>query len=92
MKFEEAIKRLEEIVRILEKGEVSLDDSLSLFEEGVSIRKFCSKRLSEAEKKIKVITEEEEEVGSENREVRIENRESKIFSEKDVDRREDTED
>ena len=60
MKFEEAIKRLEEIVRILEKGEVSLDDSLSLFEEGVGLRKFCLKRLSEAEKKIKVITEEEE--------------------------------
>ncbi|MDI6752174.1 MAG: exodeoxyribonuclease VII small subunit [bacterium] len=58
MKFEEAIKRLEEIVRILEKGEVSLDDSLSLFEEGVQLRKFCSKRLSEVERKIRMITEE----------------------------------
>lgn len=59
MKFEEAIKRLEEIVRMLEKGEVSLDYSLTLFEEGVTLRKFCLKRLSEAEKKIRVITEED---------------------------------
>lgn len=68
MKFEEAIKRLEEIVRILEKGEVSLDDSLSLFEEGVTLRKFCTKRLSEAEKKIKVIAEEEDVRDMEKRE------------------------
>jgi exodeoxyribonuclease VII small subunit len=68
MKFEEAIKRLEEIVRILEKGEISLDDSLSLFEEGVTLRKFCTKKLSEAEKKIRVITEEEDVRNVERRE------------------------
>jgi exodeoxyribonuclease VII small subunit len=60
MKFEEALKRLEEIVKILEKGELSLDESLKLFEEGVSLRKFCLTKLNEAERKIRVITEEED--------------------------------
>ncbi|HAW49885.1 TPA: exodeoxyribonuclease VII small subunit [bacterium] len=59
MNFEDALKRLEEIVRILEKGEVSLDESINLFEEGIKLRKFCNEKLSEAERKIIVITEED---------------------------------
>ena len=50
--FEDALKRLEEIVRKLEEGELSLDESLKLFEEGIEISRFCTKKLSEAEKKV----------------------------------------
>lgn len=57
MNFEDALKRLEEIVKILEKGEIPLDDAISLFEEGLSLKNFCEKRLEEAERKIKVISE-----------------------------------
>ncbi len=50
--FEHALKRLEEIVQKLEEGELSLDESLKLFEEGIEISRFCTKKLSEAEKKV----------------------------------------
>jgi exodeoxyribonuclease VII small subunit len=50
--FESALKRLEEIVQKLEQGNLSLDDSLKLFEEGIQRSRFCSKKLSEAEKKV----------------------------------------
>ena len=48
--FEEAIKRLEEIVGELEKGEVSLDKTLSLFEEGVRLSVFAGKNLMRRKK------------------------------------------
>jgi len=50
--FEDALKRLEEIVEKLEEGDLSLDESLKLFEEGIEISRFCTKKLSEAEKKV----------------------------------------
>lgn len=50
--FEGALKRLEEIVEKLEEGELALDESLKLFEEGIEISRFCTKKLSEAEKKV----------------------------------------
>ena len=50
--FEQSIERLDEIVRLLEGGEVSLDESLSLFEEGTRILGICSKQLDEAEQKV----------------------------------------
>jgi exodeoxyribonuclease VII small subunit len=50
--FEHALKRLEEIVEKLEEGELSLDESLKLFEEGIEISRFCTRKLSEAEKKV----------------------------------------
>lgn len=59
MTFESALKRLEEIVKILEKGEIPLEDSISLFEEGISLKKFCQEKLDSAEKKIKIISEGE---------------------------------
>lgn len=43
--FEEALKRLEEIAGILEKGDTSLDETLSLFEEGMKLSAFCQKNL-----------------------------------------------
>jgi len=57
--FEEAIKRLEEIVGELEKGEVPLDKTLSLFEEGVRLSRFCREKLDEAEKRIDILLKEE---------------------------------
>lgn len=51
--FESALQRLEEIVDSLEKGEVSLEDAISLFEEGIKTAKICKETLESAEKKIK---------------------------------------
>jgi exodeoxyribonuclease VII small subunit len=53
--FEECIQRLERIVQELEKGEVSLDKSLGLFEEGMKISASCRKELEEAESKVEVL-------------------------------------
>lgn len=50
--FEESILRLEEIVRTMERGELPLEQSLQLFEEGTTLAKSCSKLLDEAELKI----------------------------------------
>ena len=47
--FEENLNRLEEIVRTMEKGEVSLDKSLALFQEGTALLQLCGKMLDEAE-------------------------------------------
>ena len=55
MAFEEAMERLEEIVGQLEKGETSLEDALSLFEEGVRLSRFCREKLDEAEKKVEML-------------------------------------
>lgn len=52
MTYENAIKKLEETVLALERGESSLDESLSLFEEGTKLAAFCSKTLDEAELKL----------------------------------------
>ena len=54
--FEEALKRLEEIVRSMESSEVPLDKSLAMFEEGVSLVKICTEALDRAEQKVKVLT------------------------------------
>lgn len=52
MTFEQSIKRLDEIVRNLEKGDVSLSDSMSLFEEGTALIKACGEMLDKAEQKV----------------------------------------
>lgn len=54
--FESSLKRLEKIVETLEQGEVSLEDSLSLFEEGIQLSKECLETLNKAELKIKQLT------------------------------------
>lgn len=53
--FEEAMKRLEAIVRRLEAGEAGLEESLRLFEEGVAVCRFLSGKLDEAEAKIEML-------------------------------------
>lgn len=55
MTFESASLRLEEIVKLLEKGNASLDESLKLYEEGVALVRFCNTALDSAEKKIKML-------------------------------------
>ena len=50
--FEQAITRVDEIVKTLEKGDAPLEKSLSLFEEGTGLIKFCSKMLDSAEQKV----------------------------------------
>ena len=60
MSFEQALKRLEEIVNSLDSGSAELDKSLELFEEGVKLVKICQKSLDEAEKKLTLIKEEKE--------------------------------
>lgn len=56
-KFEESINKLEEIVNKLETGDVTLDESLSLFEQGIKLSKSCQKMLDNAEKKVSVLLE-----------------------------------
>jgi exodeoxyribonuclease VII small subunit len=53
--FEKAFQQLEKIVQRLESEELSLDESLRLFEEGISLSRFCNTRLEEVEKKIELI-------------------------------------
>lgn len=55
--FEEAIKRLEEIVGMLENGDYPLEDSLSLFEEGAKLVKLCNTKLENVEKTINMLVE-----------------------------------
>ncbi len=55
MKFEEALSSLEDIVRSLEAGTLSLDESISEFERAVKLVKLCTERLDEAEAKVKIL-------------------------------------
>lgn len=54
-KFEECLLRLEKIVQELEKGEVSLEKSLTLFEEGVQLSSACRKELEQAEGRVEIL-------------------------------------
>ena len=60
MTFEEALARLDEIVRSMEAGGAMLDESLSLFEEGVRLVKYCQSALDGAEQKVKLLQKTEE--------------------------------
>lgn len=53
--FEKSFERLEKIVQRLEGEELSLEESLKLFEEGISLSRFCHAKLAEVEKKIELI-------------------------------------
>lgn len=60
VKFEDALERLEKIVSQLEAGELALDESLKIFEEGIKLSRLCSGKLEEAEKKIEVLMKNKE--------------------------------
>ena len=51
--FEEAINRLERVVVELEEGELSLEEALKKFEEGIELSRFCTQKLTQAEEKVK---------------------------------------
>jgi exodeoxyribonuclease VII small subunit len=53
--FEESLKKLETIVDLLEKGDLSLEDSIKLFEEGVGLSAACKKELDTAEGKVQIL-------------------------------------
>lgn len=62
MDYEKALNRLEEVIQQLESKELSLDDSLKLFKEGIDLYRFCNTKLSEAEEKIMMVIEENGEI------------------------------
>lgn len=53
--FEDALSQLESIVARLENGDLPLDESLKLFEEGIRLSRFCNQKLNEAQKKVQVL-------------------------------------
>ncbi len=57
LKFEDALARLETIVAELEKGDLPLDDSLKIFEEGIKLSKTCLKMLDDAERKVQIMVQ-----------------------------------
>jgi exodeoxyribonuclease VII small subunit len=59
-RFESALEELEQIVEQLESGELSLEDSLSAFEKGVRLVRFCNQKLNEVEKKIEMLVRDKE--------------------------------
>ena len=60
MTFEQAMSELERIVTELERGDVPLEDSISLYEKGAELKKRCETKLKEAEQKVAAITLDEE--------------------------------
>ncbi len=57
MNFEEAMTKLEGEVRRLEAGNMSLDQSISAFEEAVKLVKVCNEKLENAERRVRILTE-----------------------------------
>ncbi|NOQ15103.1 MAG: exodeoxyribonuclease VII small subunit [Methyloprofundus sp.] len=55
--FEDSLKGLEEIVEQLEQGDISLEESLKSFEQGVKLTRVCQKSLQEAEQKVHILLE-----------------------------------
>ena len=60
-KFEEALQRLEEIVAALEGGDLDLEESLAMFEEGIKLSRWCTAKLNEAEQRIEMLVQEGDE-------------------------------
>lgn len=66
VKFEELIEKLEDITNKLEKEQLSLDESVKLFEEGMEISKECNSKLEDAEKRITILINQNDELKEEN--------------------------
>ena len=60
IKFEDALARLETIATELERGDLPLDESLKIFEEGIRLSKTCLKMLDEAEKKVEILIQDKD--------------------------------
>jgi exodeoxyribonuclease VII small subunit len=63
--FEEALEKLENLVTKLESGELSLEDSMKSFEEGIKLTRLCQSQLAEAELKVKKLIEDNGEIKTE---------------------------
>ena len=59
-KFEEALGRLEDVVRKMEAGDMTLEESLKAFEEGIKLARLCSRKLDEAERRVEILLKQEE--------------------------------
>lgn len=55
LKFEDALKKLEDIVEKLESGNLALDDSMAKYEEGIRLAGICAKKLEAAKKKVEIL-------------------------------------
>ncbi len=53
--FEDALEKLEKITKELEEGDLSLEESLQYFDEGVKLAEFCTSKLSDAQKKVEIL-------------------------------------
>ncbi len=60
LRFEEALARLEELVRRLESGDLTLDESMRCYEEGMRLTRYCYERLDQAERQIEQLIERED--------------------------------
>jgi exodeoxyribonuclease VII small subunit len=60
LRFEQAMARLETIVSELERGDLPLDESLKIFEEGIKLSKSCLKMLDEAEHKVEILIQDKD--------------------------------
>ncbi len=60
MRFEEALKALEKIVKELEREDLPLEEALARFEEGVRLARHCRELLAEAERRVEVLVRDEE--------------------------------
>ena len=61
-KFEKALEKLENIVKAMESGEMTLDESLKAFQEGIELSRFCMNKLDDAERKVEMFLQEEDNV------------------------------
>ena len=57
--FEEALRKLEEIVNRLEQGDLPLEEALAFFEDGVKLSRYCHTKLDEAQKRVEVLLKDE---------------------------------
>ncbi len=60
VRFEDALARLETIVADLEKGDLPLNDSLKMFEEGIKLSKTCLRMLDDAERKVEIMVQDKD--------------------------------
>ena len=57
--FEQSLKQLEELVELLEKGDIPLEESLKSFERGIQLTRACQKALRDAEQKVEILLEDQ---------------------------------
>ncbi len=63
-KFEESLDKLEEIVKRMEAGEMTLEESLKAFEEGIKLARLCAKKLDEADRRVELLLRQDGELAT----------------------------